>query len=105
MKTLVNKWMLDNFREFNCKAKSCEECENSRTCLLRAFFETEVDEGGDGSDIELAVKALEDSGFHVTDVREERAIRTGTSYVIDDNGTVNTGAILIRAVAVSPTDQ
>lgn len=87
---------LDDFRAANCKAASCTECETNRLCMLYAFFSA-CDENS-RTDIEVAAEVLEDHGFHVTDVREERATRTGTSYVIDDNGTVNTGAILIRIV-------
>jgi hypothetical protein len=102
MKTLVNKAMLDDFRAANCKSATCEECEQSRICLLNVFFETAVGEGGDGTDIEIAVKALEDHGFHVTDAREERCRNTGNGYVIDDSGVRETGAILLRAIPVSP---
>jgi hypothetical protein len=100
MKTLVNKEMFDDFRAFNCKAKTCEGCEQNRICLLNAFFNNAVGEGGDGTDIELAVKILEDHGFHVTDAREERARPTDNGHAIDDCGIKPTGAILLRAVPV-----
>jgi hypothetical protein len=100
MKTLVNKAMLDGFRAANCKAAACGECGQSRICLLNAFFETVV--GGDGTGIEIAVKTLEDHGFHVTDAREERCRNTENGYVIDDCGVRETGALLIRAIPVSP---
>jgi hypothetical protein len=102
MKTLVNKTMLDDFRALNCKAASCEGCEQRRICLLNVFFETAGGGGGDGTNIELAVKVLEDHGFHVTDAREERARPTDSGHVIDDCGIKPTGAILLRAVPVSP---
>jgi hypothetical protein len=103
MKNLVNTEMLDNFRAFNCKAKTCEECQQAQACLLNAFFETAVGEGGDGTDIELAVKALEDRGFNVTDIREERARRTDNGHVIDECGIKPTGALLIRVIPVTPS--
>jgi hypothetical protein len=56
------------------------------------------------SDIEAAVKVLEDHGFHVTDAREERAISTQTGHVIADSGINPTGAILLRIVAYEATD-
>jgi hypothetical protein len=103
MKPLFNKSMLDDFRALNCKAASCRECEQSRICQLNLFFETAAGEGGDGTNIEIAVKTLEDHGFHVTDAREERARPTDSGHVIDDRGTKPTGAILLRAVPVSQT--
>jgi hypothetical protein len=54
------------------------------------------------TDIEVAVGLLEDKGFHVTDAREERAIPTHNGHVIDECGTRTTGAILLRAVPVTP---
>jgi hypothetical protein len=102
MKTLINRAMLDDFRESKCKAKSCEECGKSRICLLNVFFETAVGESGDSTDIEIAVKVLEDHGFHGTDAREERATPTDKGHVIDERGIKPTGAILLRAVPVTP---
>jgi hypothetical protein len=104
MKTLVNKAMLDNFRALNCKAASCEECEQSGICLLYAFFKDYSNEGriDYGTHIETAVKTLEDHGLHVTDIREERARSTDHGHVIDDCGINPTGAILLRAVPVTP---
>jgi hypothetical protein len=63
MKTLVNKAMFDDFRTVNCKAASCEECEQGQTCLLNIFFDTAVGDGGDGTDIELAVRRLRTGAF------------------------------------------
>jgi beta-lactam-binding protein with PASTA domain len=65
-------------------------------CLLYCFFSA-CDENN-RTDIEVAVELLEDNGFHVSDAREERAKKTETGHVIDDNGTVDTGAILLRIV-------
>jgi hypothetical protein len=53
--------------------------------------------------MEIAVKLLEDHGFHVTDANEERAMKTGGDYVIDRLGTRETGALLMRVVPVTPT--
>ena len=54
------------------------------------------------SDIEVLIMGLEAQGYHVTDVKEERAVSTETGHVIDDRGMKPTGAILIRVV---PTTQ
>jgi hypothetical protein len=99
---------LDDFRAANCKAASCEECENNRLCLPYAYFSalnknnrTDIER----TNIKVAVELLEDNGFHVSDVHEERAIRTGTGYVIDDNGMVDTGAILLRVIPCGDTEK
>lgn len=52
--------------------------------------------------IEIAAELLEGHGFHVTDVREERARQTDSGHVVDECGLKPTGAILIRAVPVTP---
>jgi hypothetical protein len=65
-------------------------------CLLYCFFSA-CDENN-RTDIEIAVELMEDNGFHVSDAREERATRTEKGHVIDDHGTVDTGAILLRIV-------
>jgi hypothetical protein len=91
---------LNDFRTANCKAASCEECETNRLCLLYCFFSAR-DEGS-RTNIEVVTKVLEDNGFHVTDIREERARSTDHGHVIDDCGINPTGAILFRAVPVHP---
>jgi hypothetical protein len=96
MKSSIKTRTLEDFRAANCKAASCGECETNRVCMLYAFFSA-CDENS-RTDIEVAVELLEDNGFHVSDAREERATRSETSHVIDDNGTVNTGAILLRII-------
>ena len=63
---------------------------------------TRTEEQGNKTAIEIAVEVLEDHGFHVTDAREERAIKTETGHVIDEHGIVETGAILLRTVPVTP---
>ena len=87
---------LEDFRAANCKAASCKECETNRLCLPYCFFSACNE--NNRTDIEVAVELLEDNGFHVSDAREERATRTEKGHVIDDNGTVDTGAILLRIV-------
>jgi hypothetical protein len=96
VKARVNHRTLKDFRAANCKAASCGECETSRLCLPYRFFSA-CDENN-RTDIEVAVELLEDNGFHVSDAREERATRTEKGHVIDDNGTVDTGAILLRII-------
>jgi hypothetical protein len=92
----IKQRTLEDFRAANCKAASCAECETNRMCLLYTFFSACNENSR--TDIEVVVDLLEDNGFHVSDAREERATRTGTSYVIDDKGTADTGAILLRVV-------
>jgi hypothetical protein len=94
---------LEDFRAANCKAASCTECETNRVCLPYTFFA--ACQECNRTDIEVAVKVLEDKGFHVSEAREERATRTETGYVIDDHGTVDTGAILLRVVPRREADQ
>jgi hypothetical protein len=92
----IEQRTLEDFCAANCKAASCAECETNRMCLPYTFFSACNENSR--TDIEVAVELLEDNGFHVSDAREERATRAGTSYVIDDKGTVDTGAILLRIV-------
>jgi hypothetical protein len=53
------------------------------------------------TNIEIAVELLENHGFHVSDIHEERARAADKGHVIDDCGMNPTGAILIRVIPVS----
>jgi len=58
----------------------------------------------DGTNLEAVTRVLEGHGFHVTDVREERAISTSDNgHVIDGRGIHPTGAILLRVVPIVPS--
>jgi hypothetical protein len=92
--------ILDDFRAANCEAVSCAECGTNKICMLYAFFSA-CDENNRTA-IEVAVELLEDHGFHITDIREERARRTDNGHVIDECGIKPTGALLIRAIPVTP---
>jgi hypothetical protein len=92
----IKKMALDMFREDNCKAVTCGDCPTKCACPLYVFYQATYGYGK--TDIELAVELLEAHGFHVTDVREERATPTDKGPVIDDSGTRPTGAILLRVV-------
>jgi predicted nucleic acid-binding Zn ribbon protein len=100
MNERINTQTLDDFRAANCKAASCEECGNNRMCLPYYFFSAVAK--CSRTDIEVAVGLLEGNGFHVTDAREERSTSTDKGHVIDERGVKTTGAILLRAVPVTP---
>jgi hypothetical protein len=57
-----------------------------------------VDEARVETDMETALRLLEDNGFMVTDIDMERSTATQLGHVIDKNGTIPTGAILARFV-------
>jgi hypothetical protein len=63
---------------------------------------TRLEDQGYKTALEIMVQLLEDHGFHVTDAKEERAAKTETGHVIDERGIDATGAILIRAIPVTP---
>ena len=96
MNASLKRRVVDDFRAANCKIASCEECETNRLCLLYAFFSAAG--ANNRTHFEDAVELLEDNGFHVTDIREERASRMDGFHVIDDSGIHTTGAILLRVV-------
>jgi hypothetical protein len=100
MNKRVKTQTLDDFRAANCKAASCEECGNNRMCLPYCFFSAA--DKNNRTEIEAAIEILEDNGFHVTDAKEERAIPTDNGHMIDERGIRPTGAILLRAVPVTP---
>jgi hypothetical protein len=105
MNERVKTQTLDDFRAANCKAASCGECGDNRMCLLYCYFSSAGKNNrtdAERTEIEVAVGILEDNGFHVTDAREERATPTDKSHVIDERGIKPTGAILLRAVPVTP---
>jgi len=96
----IKNRILDEFRFENCSAEDCAECDKKPWCMLYAFFSATTK---NRTNIEIAVELLENHGFHVTDANEERAVPTENGHVIDECGIKPTGAILIRAVPVTPS--